>query len=68
MNRHHLESWAERAVQELQETADALEESGSDARGLQALIDEYDAISQGREPWLPQMQARFYSAPGLDAL
>lgn len=48
MDYRHLESWAERAVQELQELADELEESGSDASAVRVLIDKYESICQRR--------------------
>jgi hypothetical protein len=44
MNHRDLESWAERAAQELQELADELEESGSDPGAVRVLIDEYEVI------------------------
>lgn len=70
MNAKHLESWAERALQELHELADDLEESGCGAVSIRSLINEYELIAAGREPWIAQMAAREVgtSATGLDAL
>lgn len=47
MNHQDLERWSAAAVQELQELADELEESGSDPSAVRALIDEYDTICLG---------------------
>lgn len=56
MNHSDLERWAERTAQQLQETADAAEESGSDATPELALIAEYEAILSDRPLWQVALQ------------
>lgn len=57
MNHNDLESWAIRAVQELQDYADSAEEAGCSEPGTLALISEFDAIFAGRPPWQTQVSA-----------
>jgi len=68
MNQAHLEDWAQRAVEQLQENADAAEEAGCSSVPEHALIAEYEAIAAGREPWQAQMGARGEITGGLDSL
>ena len=60
MNQADLESWADRAAQELQELADDTEEAGCSAEHLRALLREYQAIHEGRPVW----QTAALRAPG----
>lgn len=58
-----LQSWADRAAQELQEYLDAAREAGSEATATQHLLDEYHRIQNG----LPAWQAQILGKPGRNA-
>ena len=67
----HLEHWAERCMQHLKTYADALDESGSDAGPERALIEEYEVIVKGGDPWRQVVGRAADQAslpPGLAAL
>lgn len=55
MNLDQLQSWADRAAQELQEYIDAAHEAGSNAPATQALLDEYHRLQQGLPAWQAQI-------------
>lgn len=63
MNQEHLEDWAGRAAQELQEFCDDAQAAAGNPDGeewlqsVRILIKEYEDIAAGRTPWQAQMQA-----------
>ena len=73
MNQHHLEDWAYRAAQTLQDFCDEAQESVGNPDGedqltdVRALLRELDLIARGLDPW-PAQIGDAETAPGLEAL
>ena len=73
MNHHHLEDWAYRAAQTLQDFVDAAQEAAGDPDGdtelqdVRDLLRELDLIARGLDPWSTHLGPG-EDAPGLEAL
>jgi hypothetical protein len=69
MNHRHLEDWAHRAAQQLADTLQELRDAGDiDPAPEEALLDEYDAICAGRDPWTLRVREEAHAKTLLDEL
>jgi len=57
MNQRDLEDWANRAAADLKEYLAAAREAGRDQPVTAALLDEFEAISNGRPTWVTKLAA-----------